>query len=68
LFCLSIAQDPSEGQEDPWLKVMWVSLKVRSVYANPEENFCFNTCVLLRRESIEETPDLNLLSLALLRG
>jgi hypothetical protein len=37
------------------------------VYSNPEDNFCLNACVLLRCESIEATPDLNLLSLALLR-
>jgi hypothetical protein len=43
-----------------------VILKVRIVYSNPEVNSCLNACVLLRRESIEATPDL-LLSLALLR-
>ena len=32
----------------PWLKVIWVSLKVRSVCSNPEENSCLNACVLLR--------------------
>ena len=36
---------------------LWVSLKVRSVYSNPEENFCLNACVLLRRESIVATPN-----------
>ena len=41
----------------PWLKVIWVSLKVRSVYSNLEENSCLNACVLLRSESIEATPD-----------
>jgi hypothetical protein len=41
--------------------------EVRSVYANPEENFYWNACVPLRHESIEATPDQNLLSLALLR-
>jgi len=41
-------------------------LKVRIVYSNPEENFCLNTCVLLRRESIVATPD-PLLSLDFLR-
>ena len=30
------------------MKVIWVSLKVISVYSNPEENSCFNACVLLR--------------------
>jgi hypothetical protein len=48
------------------MKIIWVSLKVRSVYSNPEENFLLNVCVLLRRESIVATPDL-LLSLDLLR-
>jgi hypothetical protein len=48
------------------LKVIWVSLKVRIVYSNLEENFCLNACVLLRRESIIATHD-PLLSLALLR-
>ena len=48
------------------MKVIWVSLKVRSIYSNLEENFLLNACVLLRRESIVATPD-PLLSLALLR-
>ena len=39
------------------MKVIRVSLKVRSVYFNPEENSCLNACVLLRSESIEATPD-----------
>ena len=34
-----------------------MSLKVRSVYSNPEDNSCLNVCVLLRSESIEATPD-----------
>ena len=42
-----------------------MSLKVRSIYSNPEENSCLNACVLLRSENIEETTD-PLLSLALL--
>ena len=37
--------------------VIWVSLKVRSAYFNPEENSCLNACVLLRSKSIEATPD-----------
>ena len=41
--------------------------EVRSIYSNPEENSCLNTCVLLRSKSIVVTPDLVLLSLALLR-
>ena len=40
-----------------WLKVIWVSLKVRSVYSNLEKNYCLNTCVFFRSESIEATPD-----------
>jgi hypothetical protein len=48
------------------LKVIWVSLKVRSVYSNPEENFLLNAFVLLRSESIVATPN-PLLNLALLR-
>ena len=60
-------QDPSEGWEALWLKkVIWVSLKVRSVYSNLKENFLLNACVLLRSENIVATPD-PLLSLALLR-
>jgi hypothetical protein len=39
------------------LKVIWVSLKVRSVYANLKENSCLNACVLLRSENIIATPD-----------
>ena len=34
-----------------------MSLKVRSVYSNPEDNSCLNVCVLLRSESIDVTPD-----------
>jgi hypothetical protein len=48
------------------LKVIWKSLKVRSVYSNPEENFLLNAYVLLRRENIIAIPN-PLLSLALLR-
>ena len=57
---------PKWRLRSPWLKVIWVSLKVRLVYSNPEENSWLNTCVLLRRESIVAIPD-PLLSLALLR-
>jgi hypothetical protein len=48
------------------VKVIWVSLKVRSVYSNSEDNSYLNACVLLRSENIIATPD-PLLSLALLR-
>ena len=34
-----------------------MSLQVRSVYSNSEENSCLNVCVLLRSESIEATPE-----------
>ena len=37
--------------------VIWVSLKVRSVHSNLEENSCLNAYVLLRSESIVITPD-----------
>ena len=50
--------------------VIWVSLKVRSVYSNSEENFCLNTCVLLRSSfNVFKNPKTSepLLSLALLR-
>ena len=39
------------------MKVIWVSLKVRSVYSNPKENSCLNACVLLRSESSITTLD-----------
>ena len=39
------------------MKVIWVSLKVGSVYFNHDENSCLNACVLLRSESIDATPD-----------
>ena len=52
------------------MKVIWVSLKVRSVCSNPEENSYLNACVLLGScynvfKNLK-TPD-SLLSLALLR-
>ena len=37
--------------------VIRVSLKVKSVYSNPEENSCLNACVLLRSKNIDATPD-----------
>jgi hypothetical protein len=40
--------------------------EVKMVCSNPKENSYLNACVLLRRESIEATPD-PLLRLALLR-
>jgi hypothetical protein len=48
-------------------KGIWVSLKVKSVYSNPEENYYLNACVLLRSESINATLDPFILRLALLR-
>jgi hypothetical protein len=62
----SIAQDPSESLKTSWLKVIWISLKVRSVDFNSEENSLLNACVLLRSKNIATIPD-PLLSLALLR-
>ena len=50
-----------------WLKLIWVSLKVRLVCSNSEENSCLNACVLLRSESMVAASDPFLLSLALLR-
>jgi hypothetical protein len=44
-----------------------VSLKVKTILFNPEENFCLKACVLLRRESIVATLDPSLSSYALLR-
>jgi hypothetical protein len=32
-------------------------LEVEMIYSNSEKNFCLNICVLLRCESIVETPD-----------
>ena len=34
-----------------------VSLKVRLIYSNLEENSCLNACVLLRSENIDATLD-----------
>ena len=48
------------------MKVICVSLKVRIVCSNLEENCCLNACVLLRSENIKETTD-PLMSLALLK-
>jgi hypothetical protein len=39
------------------LKVIWVSLKVKSIYLNPEENFLLKACVLLSHERIVVTPN-----------
>ena len=39
------------------MKVIWESLKVRSVHSNSKENSCLNACVLLRSERIDATPD-----------
>ena len=39
------------------MEVIRVSLRVRSVYSNPEENSCLNACVLLRTKNIDATPD-----------
>ena len=34
-----------------------MSLKLRSIYSNPEENSCLNASVLLTSENIDATPD-----------
>ena len=41
----------------PWLKVIWVSLKIRLLCSNSKENSCLTACVLLRSENIVATPD-----------
>jgi hypothetical protein len=61
-----LLKGPNDGSKAPWLKVIWVSLKVRLVYSNLEDNSCLKACVLLRSENIAATSD-SLLSLALLR-
>ena len=33
---------PKRELQAPWLKVIWVCLKIRSVYSTLEENFCLN--------------------------
>ena len=43
--------------KEPHSRRKCVSLNVRSVHFNPEENSCLNTCVLLRSESIDATHD-----------
>jgi hypothetical protein len=47
LFYLSIAQDQVKAQKLHGWKEIWVSLKVRLVNFNLEENSCLNACVLL---------------------
>jgi hypothetical protein len=51
----------------PWLKVIWLTLKVIAICSNPEKNSYLNACVLFKSENIIATPD-PLLSLALLRA
>ena len=51
MFYLSITQDLCKSCKAPWLKVKWVSLKVR-----PEEILCLKESVLKRNESIVATP------------
>ena len=55
-----------KAQKGAWLKIIWVSLKDRSIDFNPKENSLLNACVFLRSENIVATLDL-LLNLALLR-
>jgi hypothetical protein len=40
--------------------------EIRIVHSTPEDSFCLNACVLLRRESIVATPNPSL-SLSLLK-
>jgi len=56
LFYLSITQDLCKSCKAPWLKVKWVSSKVR-----PEDNLCLKASVLKRSGSIVATPDQSLL-------
>jgi len=56
LFYLSITQDLCKSCKAPWLKVKWVSLKVRL-----EEKLCLKASVLKRNKSIVATPDPSLL-------
>jgi len=52
LFYLSITQDLCKSDKAPWLKVKWVSLKVR-----PPKNLCLKAGVPKRNESIVATHD-----------
>jgi hypothetical protein len=56
LFYLSITQNLCKNGKAPWLKVKWVSLKVRL-----EDNLCLKASVLKRNKSIVATPDPSLL-------
>jgi len=56
LFYLSITQDLYKSCKAPWLKVKWVSSKVR-----PEDNLCLKASVLKINKSIVATPDPSLL-------
>jgi len=51
-----ITQDLYKSCKAPWLKVKWVSLKVR-----PEDRLCLKASVLKGKESIIATPDPSLL-------
>ena len=51
------------------MKVIWVSLTVRSVHSNPEENSYLNACVFLRScFDIFKTPDLIFAKLNFAKG
>ena len=56
MFYLSITQDLCKSCKAPWLKVKWVSLKIRT-----EDNLCLKASVLKRSGSIVATSDPSLL-------
>jgi len=56
LFYLSITQDLCKSYKAPWLKVKWVSLKIRT-----EGKLCLKASVLKGNESIVATLDPSLL-------
>jgi len=60
MFYLSIIEDLCKSCKAPWLKVKWVSLKVR-----PEENISLKEIVLKRNKSIVTTPSPNILIIRL---
>jgi hypothetical protein len=66
LIILSFNCSKTQVKAKKPMKVIQVSLKVRSSYSNLEENSWLNACVLLRHKNIVAIPD-PLLSLALLR-
>ena len=53
MFCLSIAQDPGEGQSS----IVKGNIQFKIVNSNSKKNFCLNICVPLWCESIVAIPD-----------